>query len=801
MSLFLVLLLLVSLAVVSFAPTAATSKSNYPIAKPNCLDHCGNVSIPFPFGLTDECALNRGFFIDCNNATSTNGSPIPFLGHGGNVEVRRISVDGQMNVKSYVARRCYDKGEYTPRLNIFSFKSSSQSLILYVNQTGNKFVAVGCDIFGYVYGYGESGTYRVEGCNATCSNIGNIEEGSCSGLGCCETGIPNVARNVYVSVDSSNNNYSYITGVIPCNYVFVVQKEEFNFSTTLLTTRNWDLERETPLTMLLDWTISEQLCLTVCLGNTTCVLVNGTFNSEGYRCGCKEGYEGNPYLTGCQDIDECEVGEKNSCSKNSICTNTEGGYKCACEKGYEGNPYFQPGCLDINECENGQHNCSENFTCKNKPGNFSCHCKDGYKDDGKGGCQLPSIHGNNVHMIALGAALGTIMLLVICFSLYLAYRQRKSVQMRDKFFRDNGGMILQQRIAQGSTSSGTTRIFTAEELKKATSNYDQTRIIGQGGFGIVYKGHLLDGRIVAVKKAKMMDPTQVEQFINEVIVLSQINHKNIVKLFGCCLETEIPLLVYEFISNGTLSEHLHNKDMSSALSWSTRLRIATETAEVLSYLHSAASPPIIHRDVKSVNILLDDDYTARVSDFGASRLVPQDQTQLTTMVQGTFGYLDPEYLQTNHLTEKSDVYSFGVVLVELLTSRRALSFEGPEKERHLSQYFLSLLKENQPFKILDANIVSEENNDELQEVALLAKRCLNVKGEDRPTMKEVAVELSGLRRASKHPWTNNLGTSIESEALLTGQPIPFGYDATFSITTTEYDSLKHHMQFPAAAGR
>ncbi|XP_031115886.1 wall-associated receptor kinase 3-like isoform X2 [Ipomoea triloba] len=462
-----------------------------------------------------------------------------------------------------------------------------------------------------------------------------------------------------------------------------------------------------------------------------------------------------------QYIDECEVGQKNNCSKNSICTNTEGGYECACEKGYEGNPYLHPGCLDIDECENGQNNCSENFTCKNKPGGFSCHCKDGYNNDGKGGCQLPSIHANNVNMIALGAALGAVILLmVICFSQYLAYRQRKSAHMREKFFRDNGGMILQQKIAQGSASSGTTRIFTAQELKKATNNYDQTRIIGQGGFGIVYRGHLLDGRIVAVKKAKMMDPTQVEQFINEVIVLSQINHRNIVKLFGCCLETEIPLLVYEFISNGTLFEHLNNKHKASTLSWSTRLRIATETAEVLSYLHSAVSPPIIHRDVKSVNILLDDDYTARVSDFGASGLVPQDQTQLTTMVQGTFGYLDPEYLQTNQLTEKSNVYSFGVVLAELLTSRRAVSFDGHEEERLLSQYFLSLLKENQLFKILDGNIICEGNTEELQEAALLAKRCLNVKGEDRPTMKEVAMELSGLRRAAIQPWTNNPEASM-----------------------------------------
>ncbi|XP_031115720.1 putative wall-associated receptor kinase-like 16 [Ipomoea triloba] len=735
------LVLLVLWAILGcFAPTATSKTNSSSIAKPNCNDHCGNVSIPFPFGLTKKCALNSNFSITCN--TSYN-PPKPFLTNS-TVEVRDISVEGQLRVMKRVSKYCYNKGkEVSPSRSWYTSKK------FFINQTANKFVAVGCDTFANVYAYGDDQSYRTgSNCMATCNSTQDVTNGTCSGFGCCETEIPNVARNVYYSVDSLNYYNETTDDVNNCSYAFVVQKEEFRFSSTMLT-RTWDVKK---VPMVLDWTISNETCLTACQGNTTCVAVNG----EGYRCGCKEGYEGNPYLS--------------------------------------------PGCQDIDECANGQHNCSQNAICSNTKGGYECSCKKGYHGDGKGALGCTSSN-HRLIMLVLGIAVGTITLLISCFCLYLVYRRRKSIQMKEKFFRENGGLILQQKIAQGTASSGTTRIFTAEELRKATNNYDQTRIIGQGGFGIVYKGHLLDGQTIAVKKSKVMDQTQVEQFINELIVLSQINHRNIVKLFGCCLETETPLLVYEFISNGTLSEHLYSKDKASTIPWPIRLRIATETAEVLSYLHSAASPPIIHRDVKPANILLDNNYTTKVSDFGASRLVLQDETALMTMVQGTFGYLDPEYMQTHQLTEKSDIYSFGVVLLELLTGRRAVFYNGPVEERSLSEHFLSSLKTNQLFKILDVNIVCEGNTDELQEIALLAKRCLNVKGEDRPTMKEVAMELGGFRRATKHPWTNNSHTSMESQALLTDPPNAFGYDATFSITTTEYDSLKHHMELPVTAGR
>ena len=226
------------------------------------------------------------------------------------------------------------------------------------------------------------------------------------------------------------------------------------------------------------------------------------------------------------------------------------------------------------------------------------------------------------------------------------------MKLKEKFFQQNGGLLLQEQLSNQKGSIEATKIFSAELLKKATNNYDESRVLGQGGYGTVYKGVLPNKKVVTIKKSKIGDQSQIEQFINEIIVLTQIIHKNVVKLLGCCLETEVPLLVNEFVTNGTLSHHIHDKDLCSVLLWEKRLKIAVETTGALAYMHFETFVPIIHRDIKTANILLDDNFTAKVADFGASRLVPLDLTQLTILVQGTFGYLDPEYLHTSQLTEK-----------------------------------------------------------------------------------------------------------------------------------------------------
>ncbi|KAK6125067.1 hypothetical protein DH2020_041183 [Rehmannia glutinosa] len=296
-----------------------------------------------------------------------------------------------------------------------------------------------------------------------------------------------------------------------------------------------------------------------------------------------------------------------------------------------------------------------------------------------------------------------------------------------------------------------------QELEKATDRFNESRILGRGGQGTVYKGMLSDGQIVAIKKSQLVDERKsnhlVEQFINEVVILTQINHRNVVKLLGCCLETKVPLLVYEFMANGTLFHHIHDENDNNTefpFSWNMRLKIAAEIAGALAYLHSATSLPIFHRDVKSSNILLDEKYVAKVSDFGTSKSLAVDQTHLTTNVNGTFGYIDPEYFQSSQFTEKSDVYSFGVVLVELLTGLKPIILStNAEDDKSLVSRFLSSMNDSNNLEmILDRHVLSAQGEKEgVLAVAKLAKRCLNLNGKKRPNMKEVSMELEALRMA------------------------------------------------------
>lgn len=387
----------------------------------------------------------------------------------------------------------------------------------------------------------------------------------------------------------------------------------------------------------------------------------------------------------------------------------------------------------------------------------------------------------------VGISAGILSLVLFGYYLHLYVRKRKYKMRKEKFFKQNGGFLLKQQFTSSGISENM-RLFSAEKLQRATDNFNQSRILGQGGYGTVYKGMLLDGSIVAVKRSRAIDKTQLNQFINEVMILSQINHRNVVKLLGCCLETEFPLLVYEFIPNGNLSRHIHNQDQELSLSWEKRFRIACEVAGAVAYMHSAASIPIFHRDIKPANILLDEKYSAKVSDFGTSRSVPYDKTHLTTAVQGTFGYLDPEFFQSSQFTDKSDVYSFGVVLLELLTGEKPISFARDEEERNLVAHFISSTRENKLFDILDPRVAREADRDDVLAIAKLAKRCLRLNGKKRPTMKEVSMELEGLRKSQKC-----IEIDQESDGLL-GDEVPHKHSCGESTQESIEDNISLQME-------
>jgi len=354
-----------------------------------------------------------------------------------------------------------------------------------------------------------------------------------------------------------------------------------------------------------------------------------------------------------------------------------------------------------------------------------------------------------IAIIAISSGFGLLFSILGVANIINKLKQRRAKLRRQKFFKRNHGLLLQQLISSNKDIAERMKIFSSEELEQATNKFDQNRIIGGGGHGTVYKGILSDQRVVAIKKSKIVVQREIDQFINEVVILSQTNHRNVVKLFGCCLETEVPLLVYEFISNRTLSYHLHGQ-YENPLPWNDRLRIALETARAIAYLHGAASISVFHRDIKCANILLTDTLIAKVSDFGASRSISTDETGILTAIQGTHGYLDPEYYYTSRLTEKSDVYSFGVILAELLTRVKPVFSSHTSEAKGLASHFVTRVKDYRLSDILDPQIVEDGGSKDAEVIARLAEACLNLKGEERPTMRQVETTLEDVLGSNVH---------------------------------------------------
>ncbi|XBI42685.1 hypothetical protein VPH35_107541 [Triticum aestivum] len=424
--------------------------------------------------------------------------------------------------------------------------------------------------------------------------------------------------------------------------------------------------------------------------------------------------------------------------------------------------------------------------CEELLGTFQCRCPSGFHGNYSilGGC-IKSV--NTGLIIGLSVASGPCIILFILGTILIIrnLEQHKAKRLRQKFFSQNYGQLLRQLVSHRSDIAEK-MIIPLEELQKATNNFDEARTLGGGGLGTVYKGILSDLHVVAIKKSNIVVKREIDEFINEVAILSQINHRNIVKLHGCCLETEVPLLAYEFISNGTLSDHLHTGEARS-LSWEDRLRITSEIGKALAYLHSAITVPVIHRDIKPSNILLDDALIAKVSDFGASRYIPMGKTGLTTItaVQGTIGYLDPMYYYTGRLTESSDVYSFGV-LVELLTRKNPSSYRSSKGDGLVMQ-FVELLAQGNLSEILDPQVV-QEGGSQVEEVATLAVVCMKLRAEERPTMRQVDMALEGLQAPKEH-FKGDSSTKEDDEKY-----VPVKHASTSGTTNQKEASRCHNLE-------
>ncbi|KAG5248091.1 wall-associated receptor kinase [Salix suchowensis] len=717
-------------------PVAASTARS--VAKPGCQEKCGNVSVPYPFGIFEpSCAMNDYFFLNC----SSNDEGHPELFFMENAPISNIELEGTVTVGIDAAFSCYDKTgirthSFSQHMNLGSARPFMFS------NTRNIFTAIGCDTSAQVTNF--EFTYGAACLSLCTEHVEMSDENPCSGSGCCQTSIPKGLISFNYSVSSAYYNYRNVSDFNLCGFAFLADNRSLKLS-------NWPLSRKPKYgkdayatDVVIEWVVENKTCeqakadarAYACGANANC----STEIDQGYRCSCNEGFEGNPYLKeGCLDIDECK-GE-NPCQEGT-CKNTIGDYKCRCPLGKYGDGKTKCTGVDKDECKvEGKKPCQEG-TCENTIGNYKCRCPIGKYGDGKIGCKGGGI------ITGVGVGFGALFLFIGLWLVYKVFKRKRDEKLKKSYFKRNGGLLLQEQLSSGEVNVEKIRMFPSKELDKATDHYNANRTLGQGGQGTVYKGMLADGKIVAVKKSKVIDEGNLRQFINEVVLLSQINHRNVVKLLGCCLETELPLLVYEFIPNGTLFQFLHDPIEEFPLTWEMRLRIAAEVAGALFYLHSAASIAIFHRDIKSTNILLDEKYRAKVADFGTSRSVSVDQTHVTTQVQGTFGYLDPEYFQSSQFTDKSDVYSFGVVLVELLTGQKAISFTRSEEQgRSLATYFLMVMESNCLFDILDPQVGKEGKKEDVVMVASLARSCLRLNGKERPTMKEVTMVLERIQKS------------------------------------------------------
>ncbi|KAG6407354.1 hypothetical protein SASPL_130343 [Salvia splendens] len=287
-------------------------------------------------------------------------------------------------------------------------------------------------------------------------------------------------------------------------------------------------------------------------------------------------------------------------------------------------------------------------------------------------------------------------------------------------------------------------LYSYKELAIATNDYNPDNKIGEGGFGSVYKGKLRNGQMAAIKVLSANSTQGVREFLTEIEVISDIEHGNLVKLYGCCVERNQRILVYNYLENNSLAKTLLGEGHSSIhFSWKTRVKICTGVARGLAYLHEEVRPRIIHRDIKASNILLDKDLTPRISDFGLAKLMPPNMTHVSTRVMGTIGYLAPEYAIRGHLTRRADIYSFGVLLIEIVSGRCNTNSRLPIAEQYILERTWQLYERKELVLLVDTALNGDFDAEQACKFLKIGLLCTQDSPKLRPSMSTVVRMLTG----------------------------------------------------------